>query len=299
MFSNRPIQAATASPSAGGQPVFETLERRALLSATMESGLLRVDGTAGDDQVSIERGSRGRIDVTVNGETESFRGGGVRTILARGLDGDDEIILGDSIKRNATLLGGDGEDVLVGGAGRDVIVGGADDDDLDGGRRKDRIFGGEGEDVFQSTDALKEMRDRDDEDGVRIRLEEAPAAVQAAVLDLLEGNDFRNLLRETDEGATVFELEWDAPGPHSAKIDLAGNVIELEVEIDPANLPAAVTEAIFERYPEGEITEAETLQLPGQPMAYEVEVENAGLVRELVITAEGEILADEVEDVIE
>ena len=48
----------TTGPSAGGQPVFETLERRSLLSATLESGLLRVDGTAGDDQISIERGSR-------------------------------------------------------------------------------------------------------------------------------------------------------------------------------------------------------------------------------------------------
>ena len=30
-------------------------------------------GTAGDDQISIERGSRGRIDVVYNGVGDSFR----------------------------------------------------------------------------------------------------------------------------------------------------------------------------------------------------------------------------------
>ena len=144
------------------------------------------------------------------------------------------------------------------------------------------------------------MKDRDEDDGVRIQLDEAPTAVRAAVLELLEGNEFENLVRETDEGETVFELEWEVGGvPHSAKINLAGEVIELEVEIDIDALPAAVREAVLARYPEGEITEAETLQLPGQPLMYEVEVENAGLVRELVITQEGQILSDEVERPIE
>ncbi len=44
-------------------------------------------------------------------------------------------------------------------------------------------------------------------------------------------------------------------------INLAGEVIELEVEIDAADLPAAVKAAISARYPTGEITEAETLEL--------------------------------------
>ena len=145
------------------------------------------------------------------------------------------------------------------------------------------------------------MKDRDEDDGIRIRLDEAPPAVRAAVLALLAGNDFENLLRETDEGETVFELEWDAPGPHSAKINLAGEVVELEVEIDVADLPAVVSAAIFARYPDGEITEAETLQLPGQAGMFEVEVAvpSAGVRRELVVTALGEILADEVEGPIE
>ena len=86
---------------------------------------------------------------------------------------------------------------------------------LAGGRSKDRLFSGEGQDVFNSTDSIREMIDRDEDDGIRITLDEAPSLVREAVLDLLDGNDFRNLVRESDDGDTVFELEWDAPGPHS------------------------------------------------------------------------------------
>jgi hypothetical protein len=59
--------------------------------------------------------------------------------------------------------------------------------------------------------------------------------------------------------------------------------------------------AIATKYPDGEITEAETLELPNTPLRYEVEVAvpSEGIRREIVITPEGEILADEIEGPIE
>lgn len=119
--------------------------------------------------------------------------------------------------------------------------------------------------------------------------------MQAAVTTLLAGLPLRNLLRESDEGETVFELEWNAGLGRSAKITADGTVVELESEIDPATLPAAVTAAIAAKYPRGQITEAETLDLPGQPQAFEVEVVNRRQIRELVITPAGEILDDALE----
>ena len=281
-------------------PVVEPLEGRRMLSATLNHGLLEVRGSDGDDEITIEqtRNPR-RMHVTVNDEKFSFKSHQVHRTIVRSLDGDDVVEAGERLKTRTMQLGGRGDDTLVGGGGPDILRGGLGDDDLTGGRGKDRLFGEEGQDVFQSSDSLKEMKDRDEDDGVRVRLEEANSLVQAAVLDLLDGNDFRNLLRESDDGEIVYELEWDAPGPHSAKINLAGDVIELEVEIDPGMLPAAVTAAIAARYPDGEITEAETLELPDTPLRYEVEVENEGLVRELVVTPAGEILADDVEGPIE
>ena len=72
--------------------------------------------------------------------------------------------------------------------------------------------------------------------------------------------------------------------------------MELESEIDIADLPDAVVAGILARYPTGEITEAESLEVPGEPLAYEVEVVVRRTIREIVITPAGEILQDEVEE---
>ena len=282
-------------------PLVEMLEGRRLMSAALVDGVLQVRGTDEDDVITVTqpRSNPRRINVAINDDTFAFKAHRVRRVEVRGQDGDDEVSIGNRVRARAKLYGGRGDDTLVGGGAADLLVGGAGDDDLAGGRSKDRLVSGEGQDVFNSTDSVREMIDRDEDDGIRITLDEAPSLVREAVLDLLDGNDFRNLIRETDEGETVFELEWDAPGPHSAKINLAGEVIELEVEIDPNTLPAAVKTAIATKYPAGEITEAETLELPDTPLRYEVEVENDRLVRELVVTPAGEILADDVEGPIE
>ena len=284
--------------------MFERLEPRRLMSASLRDGILRVHGTSGDDAITIARSEAQphKLQVTVNGESRLFRAGKVHWIRVKGHNGDDVIEMAEDVFSRATLIGGLGDDEMVGGPCKDLLVGEAGEDDLAGGGNRDKVFGGDGDDVFSSTDARREMIDRGDDDGIRVTLDEAPSAVAATVVGLLAGNEIENLLEEVDEdGATVYELEWNAPGPHSAKINLAGEVIELEVEIDPATLPAAVTAAIATRYPSGEITEAETLELPSTLLRYEVEVAvpGEGMRRELVITPQGGMLADDVEGPIE
>lgn len=279
----------------------EPLENRLLMSATLRGASLVVTGTQDDDVIHVAPGATDatKLDVTLNGQTTSFDLARVtKLIRVNGLGGEDAVTIAASISTPASLNGGRHDDTLVGGAGPDRVVGGKGDDDLDGGGGSgDRVTGGAGEDVFQSSDGAGEMVDlTDGEDGIRIRFAEAPAPVQASVTTLLAGDPLRNLLLEVnDEGGTEFELEWNAGLGKSAKILPDGTVIELEAEIDPATLPAAVLSAITARYPQGEITEAETLEVPGDPLRYEVEVENRRLVRELVVTPEGEILEDEVE----
>jgi hypothetical protein len=274
------------------------------MSASLRGGVLRVHGTDGDDAIVIQRSESQphKLQVTVNGESRLFRAGKVHRIRVYAHDGDDSVEFSEAVRTRATIVGGAGDDEILGGSGKDLILGGDGEDDLAGGPNRDKLFAGEGEDVFNSTDARREMKDRGEgEDGIRVALEEVSPVVRAAVLDLLDGNDFLNLLEEVDDGAVVYELEWEAPGPRSAKINLAGEVIELEVEIDPATLPDAVKSAIATKYPTGEITEAETLELPDTPLRYEVEVAvpSEGVRRELVITPAGEILADDVEGPIE
>jgi YD repeat-containing protein len=275
----------------------EALEGRRMLSVSAGGAVLKVGGTRDDDVIAIgvNAADPGSLDVSVNGEVRTVSAARLRRIRASGGAGDDVIRLGAGVSLSAVLLGGAGDDELTGAAGADVVIGGKGDDDLGGGAGTDRIVGGQGEDVFQSADAAGEYADLRGDDGIRIAITEAQPAVQATVNSLIQGGTLRNLLRETDDGAEVYELEWNEPGPHSAKTTPDGTVIELEVEIDPATLPAAVTNAITTRYPRGTVTEAETIDVPGQPQNYEVEVENGRLVRELVVSAAGEILADEVE----
>ena len=282
----------------GSRIVFETLERRSHLSAVVDGTVLLVTGSDDDDEITVENNAAdsSKVDITENGETTTFDKAGLQRVRVFAAHGDDVLTVGDDIGLKVGLFGQRGDDELFGGNGRDLLVGGHDDDYLEGGPGFDWIMGMQGEDEFNSEDDEREYADLTDEDGVIIKFEEAPEAVQNAVTTLLDGATDFTLIREEDDGL-VFELEWEDTdgGPHSAKIRPNGDVVELESEIDIADLPDAAVAGILARYPTGEITEAETLELPGEPLAYEVEVVVRRTIREIIITPAGEILQDEIE----
>ena len=122
-------------------------------SFSSAGGLLSVTGDNFDNNIEISRAANGRILVN-DGEVAIV--GGVPTvanttvILASGLDGNDSIVLNESLGAlpEATILGGDGNDTLIGGAGEDTIIGGADNDFIRGGGNVDRLFGGSGNDTI-------------------------------------------------------------------------------------------------------------------------------------------------------
>jgi hypothetical protein len=276
----------------------EALERRTLFSTVVDGSTLFVFGTEDDDEITVENhgADSSKLDVTQNGQTTTFDKTGLQKVRVFAGHGDDVLIVGDDIGLRVGLFGQRGDDELFGGNGRDLLVGGHDDDYLEGGGGLDWLMGMQGEDEFNSADEDREYADLTDEDGVIIRFDEAPQPVQQAVNTLLAGATEFTLIREDDDGP-VFELEWEdlAGGPHSAKIRPTGDVIELESEIEIDALPQAVVDAILARYPSGEITEAETLEVPGEPLAYEVEVTVRRTIREIIVTPAGEILQDEVE----
>ena len=278
--------------------VFESLERRSHLSAVVNGTTLVVTGTDDDDEITVQNNAdTSKVDIVENGETSTFDKEGLQKIRVFAGNGDDVLTVGDDIGlRGVGLFGQRGDDELFGGNGRDLLVGGHDDDYLEGGPGFDWIMGMQGEDEFNSEDGEREYADLTDEDGVIIKFEEAPEPVQNATTTLLDGATDFTLIREDDDGL-VFELEWDdlQGDPHSAKIRPNGDVVELESEIDIEELPDAVVNGILARYPNGEITEAETLEIPGQPLAYEVETVVRRTIREIIITPAGEILQDEVE----
>src|SRR6478735_6840447 len=103
------LRQAAAAPVVG----MDALEARRLLSASLDTGLLSVDGTGGNDDISVAL-SGSNLNVTVNGQSQgSFDVGQVQGIQVSGLDGNDSISLA-GVSIPATLSGGNGNDTLVG-----------------------------------------------------------------------------------------------------------------------------------------------------------------------------------------
>src|SRR5438067_1034708 len=96
--------------------VIEQLERRALLSVTLHHGVLRVVGTDGADQISINA-SGDSVRVMNDSEDRTFDLADVRTLRVSAGGGDDRVNV--AIKRRAKVYGGDGNDNITGGAQAD------------------------------------------------------------------------------------------------------------------------------------------------------------------------------------
>ena len=144
----------------------ESLENRQFLSATLApvTGALTVTGTTGNDTIVISR-VRTSLVVTETSRTgnqttakrTTFKFADVKSITVDALAGNDRVLIGPGIAINATINGGDGNDVISSGAGADTINGdngndlinaGAGNDTVNGGAGRDLIIGGLGDDML-------------------------------------------------------------------------------------------------------------------------------------------------------
>ncbi len=291
----------------------ESLESRRLLAASV-SGLLTVTGTKASDNIviSLASGDPSQLRVRVNLNVDLFDIENIESIEVNGLEGRDRIRIDDAqgeVGLEAVLFGGHGNDSITGGAGDetlsggtgdDLLNGGDGDDEVNGGLGVDNVNGGEGEDVFQSLDDESERQDvTEDEDGVQIPLSAAPVPVQDRINQFLAdtpNTSLTGLFQETDDGVIVFEAELDqARFARSLKLFSDGILLEDETEIEVDSLPGRVRNALFARYPDAEIEEAELLLFQRRTF-FEVEIVTGDEVRELIITPAGRIVTDELEE---
>lgn len=165
-------------------PVFEKLENRTLLAATVQltgNGLLRILADGEETIAVLEDGTiPGRLDVQVDGVSATNLPTGVTTsqvtsiqivtgagnnvldlsgvnaTLFTGLTGTSSMISVDGGQGNDTItaavdiatsiIGGDGDDVITGSTAADSIDGGDGDDTIDAGDGDDTIEGNDGND---------------------------------------------------------------------------------------------------------------------------------------------------------
>jgi Ca2+-binding RTX toxin-like protein len=146
--------------SAQRQPLIESLEGRQMLSVSVLKGVLTINGTSGDDVISVSQDpvTKAMLRVSVNGLLNGVDSVGLKRINISSLEGNDLVLIDESQgaislpvnaaggSGNDTITGGSGADVLQGGRGDDVLRGAAGTDLLEGGVGNDVLFGGDGRD---------------------------------------------------------------------------------------------------------------------------------------------------------
>jgi Ca2+-binding RTX toxin-like protein len=156
--------------------LFEALETRNYLAATLIGGTLKLVGTNRADDVSF-RQTPALIVMSNNGASRSFAADRVRRIIVNGSGGNDRIDLsrvGVSVVVNGDsgrdqITGGRGNDKLSGGDNGDVIHGKAGNDTISGGDGDDLLFGDDGNDSIKGDKDLDSLRGGDGDDFLDVR----------------------------------------------------------------------------------------------------------------------------------
>ena len=124
--------------------VFEAMEARQMMSASLSNGTLSINGTAGNDVISLVRDNN-NLKLTDNGQVRTFNRDQVRRINVTLGAGNDNFSANNAVTAPMTVSGGAGNDTIGGGGGDDVLRGEDGDDFLFGsGNGADTVSGGLG-----------------------------------------------------------------------------------------------------------------------------------------------------------
>lgn len=121
---------------------------------------LFVDGGAGNDMISVERAIELPATILGGNGNDLLVAGNGDTSLEGGA-GNDKLTANDG---NDVLVGGDDDDQIIGGSGDDVILAGAGQDKADGGFGDDNIDGGSGNDELIGGSGVDVLSGGDDAD---------------------------------------------------------------------------------------------------------------------------------------
>ena len=154
--------------------LIENLEGRTLMSGTplsvdevaFDGGTqLRINGTAGNDKITVRQTSTGLVLGNTGGWTKTMTDT-VKSIWINGQAGNNSITLDASVTINAILFGGGTSDTIVSGNGNDTLYGGTGKNVLQArggndtlvclGSTADTLVGGTGKDSFWTDNSTAE-----------------------------------------------------------------------------------------------------------------------------------------------
>jgi Ca2+-binding RTX toxin-like protein len=152
------VAVAAAVAGAAGIVAGEANAAPTITTASLENGLLTIEGTNGSDRIALrlQAGQPGilQVDVGDDGSADfSFQRREIATIAVDAGNGDDSLridesngVFGDTIP--TTIDGGNGNDQLVGGVGAETLLGANGNDSLVGGTGAGTLDGGNGDDTL-------------------------------------------------------------------------------------------------------------------------------------------------------
>ena len=122
----------------------------------------------------------------------------------------------------------------------------------------------------------------------KVKLEELPPAVQAAVKEQTKNATLVGLSTEKEKGKTVYEAETRIGGrSRDVLLDQTGAVIETEEEVDMESIPAPARSAIQKRAAGGTISKVEKVTA-GAAISYEAVIRTkSGKTVEYAVNADG------------
>jgi Ca2+-binding RTX toxin-like protein len=132
--------------------MFESLETRTLMSASLNNGVLTITETNGADTVVVGKNPQGKFFVTENGIPSLFLWNAVNKVVVNLLAGADNFSAQPVVDKPLEIHGGDGNDTEKGGSGNDMLFGDNGDDLLDGRGGNDDTHGGAGVDTADYSD---------------------------------------------------------------------------------------------------------------------------------------------------
>lgn len=121
----------------------------------------------------------------------------------------------------------------------------------------------------------------------KIEMKDLPAPVQKAVQEQTKGANSRGFTKEVENGKTEYEAELTVSG-HGKDIsfDAAGNVVDVEEEVNLETLPPAARAAIQKAAEGGELRKVEAVTEHGKSF-YEASIRKGGGSREIQIDNNG------------
>jgi uncharacterized membrane protein YkoI len=121
-----------------------------------------------------------------------------------------------------------------------------------------------------------------------VKLEELPAAVQAAVKAQTRNATLIGLSTEKEKGKTLYEVETKVNGKsRDLLLDQSGTVVETEEEVGMDSVPAPAKAALQKRSGGGTISKVEKVTA-GNAISYEGTIKTkAGRTIEYAVTADG------------